>query len=625
MCGIVGVLRSDNVQVTDEQIRNMLKKIPYRGPDGDGIYTNENVGLGHVRLSIQDLSQLAAQPMVSHDGRYVLTYNGEIYNVKELRSDLHSIGVKLKSTGDTEALLEYLVEYGIKKTLAKVEGMFAFGLWDSVDRKLILARDRHGIKPLYYTTSQKGELRFASELKVLVSNMAEPDMTTINAILMGLGGTWGDSTVFRKIRHVCAGQYIVIDHKLDMNHYCFFHINDFADRNVYEELCRYSKKEVVNRVAKELEDSVEKRMISDAPVAVLASGGIDSSIIAALAAKRCPNIMLYHANVLQDSETSAAKQLAEVLGLGMRCVDVSEEDVLDNIPIATYHYESPLSYHNGSCVPFYMVSELVSKDGVKVVLTGEGSDEYFLGYPACAIKPYMMAFDNVRKNFQNFLHLFPKLGNLLWPREEYSPANLMRKLMFRFELEERRGQASMAFDFIKNKIEHDRHIMTLDMVIGNVRVLLQRNDRLAMAWGLESRFPFLGHDLARTAANLPGKYKVRKTWRVNDWRHCFISDKWVVREIARRYLPPELSQRKKFGFRSSFYDRLKVDKEFYANGFMAEYYGLNKRALVYLYETSTPRWLEQIMSLEVWGLLFCMGLSVDEVRERMSRFVRTID
>ena len=625
MCGIVGIIQTENRQPSEESLRRMLGRIAFRGPDGDGVYVKNNVGFGHVRLSIQDLSELAAQPMVSRNGRYVLTYNGEIYNVKELRDELKSDGITLKSSGDTEVLLEYLALYGIEKTLRNIEGMFAFGFWDNIEKNLIVARDRHGIKPLYYTKANNCELRFASELKALIPKMAEPDMITVNSVLMGLGGTWGDATMFRGVRHVCAGEYLVFNSNLEMKRSSFFHITDFADEGLHEELCRLSKKEIVSKVARELESSVEKRMISDAPVAVLASGGLDSSIIAALAAKKCPNITLYHANVLRDSETMAANRLAEVLGLEIRSVEISEVDVLNNLAISTYHYESPLSYHGGSCVPFYLVSKLVGADGVKVVLTGEGSDEYFLGYPGCAIQPYMKAYKGILSLLQNMLYCSPKIGNLLWPRQEHLPANLLRKLLFRFELEERRGRAHSAFDFVTNGIEHDRHVMTMDMVIGNVRTLLQRNDRLAMAWGLESRFPFLGHSIARTAANLPGKYKVRKTLTFNDWRHCFISDKWIVREISKQYLPRELHQRKKFGFRSSFYNRLEIDKKFFDKGFMAEYYGLNSRAIDHLYEISTPRWLEQIMSLEVWGLLFCMGLSVDEVRDRMDSFVRTKD
>ncbi len=622
MCGIVGIFRPYGARVVENEIKSMLDRILYRGPDGSGMYVAEGIGFGHARLAIQDLSLLAAQPMISHNKRYVLTYNGEVYNVRELQKELKEKGVVLKSTGDTEALLEYLSEFGVEATLAKIEGMFAFALWDQRERNLVLARDRHGVKPLYYTMGPRGEVRFASEMKSLICSQANPDLCTLNATLLGFGGTCGDSTVFRGVRHVGPGEWLVFGRDIAMKRRVFFTINDFVDQTMYDELRRLSKEEVVNKVKDALEESIELRLISDAPVGSLVSGGVDSSLIVAMAMfkGRSPGLKLYHANVISNSEISPAQHLSQTLGLKLQSVNVSDEDILDNTPIVTYHYEIPIIYHSSS-VPFYMVSKLAGQDGIKVLLTGEASDEYFLGYPIYSIQPYLLKCRQILGFLRNLLHKVPAIGNLLRLNREADSASSLIALVSRYERERRRTEAAKRFSFIRNKKELFWHVKCIDLVIGSVSSLLHRNDRLAMAWGIESRFPFLGYHLARIAANLPGEYKIRKTLNFSDWRHPFITDKWVVRKIAERYLPAELAHRAKYPFRSSVYQRLNVDKQFFQNGFMAEYYGLDNRAIDCLFDTAAPLWLCRLMLLEVWGQIFPLGCSVDAVRDHLRRYV----
>ena len=599
----------------------MLDPIRYRGPDDWGIHLDRSLGLGHVRLSIQDLSPLAAQPIVSHDRRHVIAYNGEIYNVRELQTRLRQEGIQLLSTGDTEALLEYLSRFGIEKTLDVIEGMFAFVLWDKQEQTVTMARDRHGIKPLYYRLGPRGEVRFASEMKVLAHPEYEPDLCTLSATLMGLGGTWGEPSVFRQVRHICPGEWVVFSGQKPMQRRHFFHIHDFVDEQLSAELGRLGKMEVVERVHEELRLSTEGCLISDAPVAAFASGGIDSSLIVALARAGYPNLKLYHANVVTESETHAAESLAKTLGLELCTATVTDADVLANMPVATYHYEAPLAYHFGSCVPFYMVSRLAGQDGIKVVLTGEGSDEYFLGYPMCAVRPILLKYQRMMRVFQNLVHTWPSLGKLLWPRHEDSPAEQLRRLVFRYELEERRTEADNRLHFIRNATERDLRVLAVDMVIGNVTTLLQRNDRLAMAWGLESRFPFLGSNVARVAVNLPTRYKVRKVMRAFDWRHAFICDKWVVRAVAERYLPPSLTRRKKFGFQSSVDRRLTIQREFFQGGFLEAYFGLNQKAFGHMLDGASGDWLGNVFSLEIWGLVFTMRRPFEAIQEQIARHV----
>ncbi len=620
MCGIAGIFHPDGRGVSEPELKRMIEIIAYRGPDDDGFYQAPGIGIAHVRLAIQDLSKSAAQPMISHNQRYVLAYNGELYNVPELRTAIEQGGQKLKSHGDTEALLEYIAMFGLEKTLADIEGMFAFALWDSREKTLTLCRDRHGIKPLYYSMGPAGEIRFASEMKSLIPPTAEPDLCTVNAILLGLGGTWGEPTVFRGVKHVCAGEWI----RFDANGYrtagSFFHINDFIDKELYEEQARYTPQQAVRKVRDELVKSVQMQLISDAPVAVLASGGVDSSLVAAVASKAYPNLVLYHADVQHASETEAARMLADELGLEMRSVTVTDDDALETLARVTYHYEQPLFFHGGSCVPFYLVSKLVGNDGVKVVLTGEGSDEYFIGYQNYVLYPYAKRWRAARDRLKGFLRPIPAVGRVLGGSVDHEGPNQLRRLLFRYELEERRGGAAQAYAFLRSGIERDRQLMCVDGVLGSVRTLMLRNDRLAMAWGLESRFPFLGHSVARTALNLPSRHKIRLSHHITDWRQLLLCDKWVVRKVAQEFVPCSLAYRKKYGFRSTFDERIKVRKEFFHDGFMSEYYGLNERAVEWLLQTARGRWLARMISLEIWGQIFCLGRTCDSLTDNLKRY-----
>jgi asparagine synthase (glutamine-hydrolysing) len=268
-----------------------------------------------------------------------------------------------------------------------------------------------------------------------------------------------------------------------------------------------------------------------------------------------------------------------------------------------------------------MVSELVAKAGVKVVLTGEGSDEYFLGYPYMVTRPYIRACQRVARLFQRLVHRLPAVGNLLWPDREADPANQLSNLMSRYVLQEIRSETNQRLSFIRNFNERDSRIMCIDGVAENLRTLLHRNDRLAMAWGVESRFPFLGHALASTAVNLPRRFKVHKTLHSPCWHHLLLCDKWIIRKIAEHYLPRELAYRRKYGFRCRFYNRMTVDKKLFYNGFLSQYYGLSKKAYDYLFETTPKKFLARLLCTEIWGQLFPLGLKVGQVSENLRRYV----
>lgn len=597
-----------------DKIATMLETIKYRGPDGTGIYADEHVGLGHVRLSILDLSELGAQPMTSNCGRYVLAYNGEVYNFTVMREALKEHGVRLRSTGDTEALLEYIATFGMARCLEVSEGMFALALWDRVEKRLTLARDRHGIKPLYYAKASDGTVWFGSEMKCLLDFSGGPDFTTVNAAMLGLGCAYDFRTLLKGINSVRAGEFIVLELGAQPRHGRFFRLSDFINRAQYEELDKLSAGEAANRVHEALRQSMRLCMISDAPLAVLASGGIDSSLIAALANQNHPNLKLYHADVVNASETPAVKQLAKHLGCEMFSARITEQDTLDETAAVTFHYEMPLMYHTNA-VPFYLVSKLARSHGIKVVLTGEGSDEYFIGYADQAIRPEVQRYRRSIGSIQNLMHRVNGLGRILWPRSSDSLAEQLKATLFRYELEARRGAAEANYSFITNWRNRQLSFMSLDMCEGNIPPLLHRNDRLGMAWGIESRFPFLGHSVASLALNMPPRFKVRGTWRFYDRRHPFLVDKWCIREVAGQYLPRGLSHRGKYAFRGPVYSRIKLNRQFFQDGFIADLYSLDCDRLDLMLEKSSAAWRSRLFLLEVWGRIYGRQESVDVIKE----------
>lgn len=622
MCGFVGIYRPNGNPVAESQLDCLLKTILYRGPDGKGFYQGEGIGLGHVRLAIQDLSPLAGQPMVSRSGRLAIAYNGEIYNVPAIRRRLEQNGVELKSTGDTEAFLEHLDEFGLDSTLETVEGMFAFALWDTREKTLTLARDRHGIKPLYYTRGPEGEVRVASEIKALVTSDSVPDFNTLNATLLDMGASYGDRTVFRGIHEVCPGETVRFDRDGQCEKKSFFKLAEFVDPDLHKELDRMSPKEVVAKLAEAFEESIDLRMLSDAPVACLVSGGIDSCLIAALAKERNPNLKLYHANVVAESELHKAEDLSRELGAELFSVAIKDDDFLDNLPIVTHHYEIPVVRHSSS-VPFYMVSKLAARDGIKVVLTGEGSDEYFMGYPVYSIRSQLKAYRKFVGRVQNLFYRFPGRGiaAAVWPRRSADPAEHLRNLAGRFYRPEREEEALEAFRFVANERDRDLHAAALELATGNLGTLLHRNDRLAMAWGLESRFPFLGHSLVKLALNLPNRYKLRRGFKLIDRRHPFIIDKWCVRKLCERHFSDAIAYRRKFAFHASTHRRMRPDPKYFHDGFVADWFGLSEKGIEQLVKRSPVNWVARLVLMEIWGKLFVLRRSTDETRDELRRHV----
>lgn len=624
MCGIVGIRRFDDGSIDVGTLTQMRDAVAHRGPDGRGLFIKPGVGFGHVRLAILDLSDRAAQPMTSRCGRFTVTYNGEIYNYRELARQVNRRGAHGRSTGDTQVLVEMISQQGLDATLPMLEGFFGLAVWDAQDRTLTLARDRRGIKPLYYKRTSHDELHFASEMKSLIGSGAEPDATALNAAILGQTTTWGPRTLYQGVKRVQPGEVITINGAGTTSRR-FFEPLDEIDVSMAADLREESDDAIIDRFEDAFQRSIDHRLISDAPVACLASGGVDSNLIAAMASRRIDDLTLYHAAVQHDCELPHARALARHLRLPLQVVEVTDADMIDELVAVTYHNDEPIIYHTNS-VPFHQVCQRVSADGFKVVLTGEGSDEFFMGYPGAGLARWVKRYRSLLGLGQRLAHAaVPRAARVLMPRRADNRAELLRRMMFRADDELAIQDADRSLQHVCCRRERRELSMSLCLTQQHLSSLLHRNDRLAMAWGVESRFPFLGHDVTRLAVNLPGRAKIRSTWSLHDARHPFVMDKWCVRRLADRYLPRSLSVRPKKGFPVTLLNRLIIDPSFFRDGYLADYFGLSAKALEHLVSTSPRNWIGHLLLTEIWARLFLRHEAVASVQHDVRRGVRTIN
>ncbi len=611
MCGVVGIFNPRG-EVSEHELFAMHKLIDYRGPDDHGTFREGGVGLGHRRLTILDLTTRGHQPMCSADGRFVISYNGEIYNFAVLRTELEGRGIQVSSTGDTEPLLEHIASFGLDDTLAKVEGMFAFALWDRELGTVTLVRDRHGIKPMYYRCGEDGILRFASEMKCLLNGGPPVDLSSLHGMILGLDFPPWSHSLFRGISSVEPGTYVRFDRELHESRRSFFRVSDFADQERYRELEAAGDKEIVERLDQALQRSTELRMISDVPVASLISGGVDSALVSALARSRLSELNLFHADVVGASERKEAEALAREVGCEFHAVTVTPDDMLDYAAEVTYHFEHPIVQLTNA-VPFYLVSKLVSSHGIKVLLTGEGSDEYFMGYPKNVAHQVLSRLESVKSRARKLVHGVPAVGRMIWPSPDARAEHHIGNLLLRYELHEQIVHGAEVFRHVDKKKERDWSTLALVLVNDVLISLLARNDRLAMAWGLESRFPFLGHEVASLALNLPIRFKVRRGLRFYNSKHPFLVDKWLVRQVGRRYVP-QAAQKPKYVFGGG-YESFTIGQGLFEDGFLAELYGLSAKRVRHLVDSTPPLLRARFMLIELWGQIFARRRPVCEARD----------
>jgi len=557
MCGICGIVLSDpNARVNPRVIERMSDAIAHRGPDDDGQYVNGNVGLGFRRLSIIDLSG-GHQPMANEDETVWIAYNGEIFNHAEHRPLLEARGHQFRTRSDTEAIVHLYEEYG-SACPRKLRGMFGFAIWDEKRRSLLLARDRSGIKPMFYATTPGGDLVFGSEIKaILASGMVMPEVDDAAvAEYFALGTVSGNRTLFRGVSKLEPGHTLTWkDGRVSIERYWSPPAYE-PGRLVVRDLA-----EAADEFWRRFVEAVDITLMSDVPLGVFLSGGLDSSLIVAAMRERGVSELRTFSVGFAEAEASElpfARIVAKTFETEHHEVACTADDFFNALPRLTRHRDHPLTF--SASIPLFFVSEL-AVSSVKVVLTGEGSDELFAGYgryPRALLNLRAGgALDSVLPNAArgSLARAIRRLG------DDYVGSRLKRSFLARassfeesylepfadFDAAHRalvlNGHAGGAYSELGPLI--DRKLLAVNPLEAMLRFdqvtymeeLLAKQDQMSMAASLESRVPFLDHHLIEWAAQLPPDVKLRGG-----------SGKALVRLAAERVLPRSITHAKKRGF-----------------------------------------------------------------------------
>jgi asparagine synthase (glutamine-hydrolysing) len=543
MCGIAGIWRYDQTAANARDVLAMLTAIVHRGPDDRGLWQEGRIALGQQRLTILDLSARANQPMLTPDGRGVLVYNGEVYNYQDLRRELEREGIAFRTTGDTEVVLQALHCWGPKRSIPLFDGMFAIAYFDLREEALWLARDRLGIKPLaVYQTD--AELVFASEVKALLVHPAVPrrvDMTSVSTWLLGRPPV-PPRTFFEGVGGLEAGTWWKVTGKgVEREHY--FHVLKNLDIDRLRSARDGVPGQFVGAFRHTLKSSVRLHLASDVPIAAMCSGGVDSSLIAAYAKEYCPTIQTYVADVGGDeSEWVQADRVAKHLGIGIHRVPVHRRHLLQLWPEAVWHSDGPI--HRPSDPALLAVAKRCRADGIKVLLTGEGSDELFGGYgwQDETFRLWQRMHTPWRKLYQRWI----RKSDLV--RLRYGPfagmlsrrdPRFRRRLVIAME-PELQGLPRRLMDHLHSiDPPEDRAFLAqcFNDLYDNMQTLLHRHDRMGMAASIEMRVPFLENEMFDLAFHLPRRAKLHKG-----------RGKWVVKEAASLLLPADVVHAPKKGF-----------------------------------------------------------------------------
>lgn len=623
MCGIAGVLAPTGEQVEVCTLQRMGAATVHRGPDHFGWFIHQNVGFAHNRLSIVDLSPAGNQPF--RNGRYALAFNGEIYNHQNLRRTLRERNIEPKGSSDTSTLFEYLVHFGVERTLNDVRGMFAFSFGDTQTGDVYLCRDRFGIKPLLWKFDGR-KLYWASEIKAIMA-VTPCSINVTRTLFAAAAGTENSVylTPFQNVFNVRPGHYLHCRPGIEPASKEYFNIANEVDESLYREMDRLSQDEVVERFDQVLTGSVKSLLMGDAPMGCFVSGGIDSSLIATLALEhnlgQDKALSLFTANVLgRYSEFADAQLLSSSLKQPLYDVPFQPSMLLEGWARATWHSEIPIVAHVNS-IPFSYVACLARQHGVKAVLTGEGADELFLGYPKLLARRWKRWAALPVKALIGVYGVVPKLKSYLFPNAGQSIETFLWRVVRQFEREFIDADAAGTYPFL-DKGSAEEHYLTVQMFRSSLHSLLHRNDRMGMLGSIESRFPFLDEEVVRFALNLPIRFKIGRNWRLGNVKHPFAVDKWIVRETARRRLPAKLVEKPKLGFPLYGHQHLRLQKGFFRHGFLDQTLGMTGEMEEYLLSACDPYYVGKLVSIEVFGRLFGLGASQDSVTSLLREYVR---
>lgn len=582
MCGFVGFFKNDfNISDANIKLAAMLKSITHRGPDDYGTWHDKSLFLGHRRLSIHDLSNAGQQPMHSHSGRYLIVFNGEIYNFEDIRADLPAFN--WRGASDTEVMLCAIDLWGIEEALKKFNGMFAFALWDKEKKMLTLARDRFGEKPLYYGFVN-GCFVFSSELSAIEAAFGE--YLTINQTGLHAHSSYSyiqaPLTIYNETHKLKPGCFVTYENeKLDepQSYWSIEEIIYNAKQNKITD-----ETEAVSLLNTELKKAVKLRMSADVPLGAFLSGGVDSSTIVALMQEQSTksiNTFSIGFNVPGYNEAEFAKEVAEYLGTNHNERYFSREDVLNIVPKIAEVFDEPFS--DASQLPTFLVSEM-AKEKVTVCLSGDGGDELFSGYkrytttldlwstiekvparkilsrivkklPVSVLNSLFFFLENRAASYGRAGAIGPKMKNFAGWLNEENIIDFYRASISHWKAEDKLFQSEQPY--CQNKfydvgrydgMDVGEIMMYLDTINYLPGDILTKVDRTAMNVSLEGRIPLLDHNVAELAWRMPLEMKQKGD-----------IGKWPLKQVMYKYLPKELMDRPKMGFGVPIHEWLRYE------------------------------------------------------------------
>jgi asparagine synthase (glutamine-hydrolysing) len=647
MCGISGVLafKTSNFQVTADYLLRMRETMVHRGPDGAGLWISPDrrLGLAHRRLAIIDLSDAAAQPMSNGDGSLQIVFNGEIYNHAEIRRELEELGSRRWKThhSDTEVILHAFEQWGIE-CLQKFRGMFAIALWDAKARRLWLIRDRVGVKPLYYSIHH-GRITFASEIKALLQDQEQARAVNEEALFHYLSfiSTPAPDTLFAGIKKLRPGSFLTVDAGGQVGEECYWDVLDHTTP-----LTGVSEEEIAERLLAELRTSVALRTVSDVPVGVFLSGGIDSSTNAALFSQSASErVKTFSVGYDRDyrgckSELPLARGFAAGIGAVHHERVLTQRDFIDFLPRMVYLQDEPIA--DPVCMPVYFLSKLARDNGVTVAQAGEGADELFWGY-----QRWKQMMNLMRWNEYPVFRAARKLGlcglsalgkshsaayELLWRSSEGLPLfwggvhafSQQEKLALLSPRLRQRFRDQTSWEAIRPI--HQRFMekawettpvkwMTyLDLNLRLPELLLMRLDKMGMGVSLETRVPFLDHKFIELAMSIPEQVITRGK-----------ESKHILKKAVRGLIPDEIIDRRKQGFGVPIYDWFFEQFGKFAkrelSAFCEQTDFLNRDAVLRLLRSGRGRDAWFLLNFALWWKEFIAGKTPENAPSLESRTV----
>ncbi len=578
MCRITGIWEKRPVDPAQVCLL-MRDTLLNGGPDDSGLYVDGSSGLalGHRRLSIIDLTETGHQPMSTRDGRYTICYNGEVYNYRELRCELEGMGAVFRGASDTEVALNAFMAWGTA-CVERFIGMFAFALWDNLEKTLYLFRDRMGVKPLYYY-QDRDTFAFASELKAIHAGLKERLAIDLGSLgeFFHYGYIAGHRTIYRKVSKLEPGCWIRVDESFEPEKHCYWNPAELP-RSGFEHI---GEETLLDRLEELLADAFAKRLIADVPVGVFLSGGIDSSLVTAVLSRHAAAPVTTFTIGFKEAdydESSWAKKVADHLGTEHTSETVTPEHAREILPRWPEIYDEPFGDISG--IPTAIVSKM-TRGHVKVSLSADGGDELFCGYPRYflmerlqrCISPFPRAVPHLAGRLMEFMgpDLLGRAASLVPKLRQAAMKDRLRKMQA--VLAGWQGDAGGAYPYavgywlpgevsmLMGSDYRDPRIQLKDVSGGLMESMmlwdmsyylsediLTKVDRATMSVGLEGRDPFLDHRIVEFSLRLPMEYKYREG-----------ISKYLLRRLLGRYLPESLFERPKQGFAVPVYSWLHDD------------------------------------------------------------------